>query len=250
MWSKLPVFCLLIPQITSDDTWTKVGSQMENLEQRCISIKHFGRTRLLQNLDTFPQVETTEDFRQIADEPKFATLFDKNYWANSACGLQWVNRTELTYNLKTFLNREEAIQAGFQITHLGRCGGCSNLDQLKIYAEKELTTPVKVCSLKATWNIKVQKRCMKRLGFRDQCLKAWLWNINNTRIHCGKVCVKQMFKRFNSEAGHLNECLQCDEDKSGPQFLYMSGRTRRNSGLISEIGRYDHEIATGLDLCY
>ena len=33
--------------------------------------------------------------------------------------------------------------------------------------------------------------------------------------------------------GHLNKCLQCDEDISGPIFKYESGRTRRNSGIIS-----------------
>lgn len=37
--------------------------------------------------------------------------------------------------------------------------------------------------------------------------------------------------------GHLNPCLQCDEDKSGTLFKYYSGRTRRNSGIKSEIDR-------------
>jgi len=37
--------------------------------------------------------------------------------------------------------------------------------------------------------------------------------------------------------GELNKCLQCDEDKSGPIFKYESGRTRRNSGIKSEIDR-------------
>jgi len=30
--------------------------------------------------------------------------------------------------------------------------------------------------------------------------------------------------------GSLNDCLQCDEDKSGPNFKWFSGRTRYNFG--------------------
>ena len=37
--------------------------------------------------------------------------------------------------------------------------------------------------------------------------------------------------------GKLNKCLQCDEDKSGPIFKWYAGRTRRNSGIHSEIDR-------------
>mmetsp|Transcript_2667 Transcript_2667/g.3098 ORF Transcript_2667/g.3098 Transcript_2667/m.3098 type:complete len:323 (-) Transcript_2667:1958-2926(-) len=35
----------------------------------------------------------------------------------------------------------------------------------------------------------------------------------------------------------LNACLQCDECRSGPVFQKIAGRTRRNSGLRSEIER-------------
>ena len=35
----------------------------------------------------------------------------------------------------------------------------------------------------------------------------------------------------------LNECLQCDEDNAGPIFTAFGGRTRRRSGLKSEIVR-------------
>lgn len=37
--------------------------------------------------------------------------------------------------------------------------------------------------------------------------------------------------------GKLNPCLECDETKSGPIFKYYSGRTRRNSGIVSSIPR-------------
>ncbi len=42
--------------------------------------------------------------------------------------------------------------------------------------------------------------------------------------------------------GTLNSCLQCDEDKSGPVFKFFSGRSRRNSGIKSEIDRPNDQI--------
>lgn len=51
------------------------------------------------------------------------------------------------------------------------------------------------------------------------------------------------------EDGNLNECLQCDEDKSGPVFKYYSGRTRRNSGIRSEIDRPSDSIYN-MTQCY
>jgi len=45
------------------------------------------------------------------------------------------------------------------------------------------------------------------------------------------------------EDGRLNACLQCDEDRSGPVFKAIAGRTRRNSGIQSSIPRPTEEIA-------
>jgi hypothetical protein len=36
---------------------------------------------------------------------------------------------------------------------------------------------------------------------------------------------------------YLATCIQCDEDLAGPNFQKFSGRTRRNSGLLSGIAR-------------
>jgi len=43
--------------------------------------------------------------------------------------------------------------------------------------------------------------------------------------------------------GKLNECLQCDEDRSGPVFKAVAGRTRRNSGIQSSIRRPADEVS-------
>ena len=47
----------------------------------------------------------------------------------------------------------------------------------------------------------------------------------------------------------LNDCLQCDEDNSGPNFKFFSGRTRRNSGIPSAIERPPEDIFN-LTHCY
>lgn len=72
----------------------------------------------------------------------------------------------------------------------------------------------------------------------------------NTKKHCGFVCIIAtiMKTRFVID-GKLNKCLQCDEDISGPIFKYESGRTRRNSGIKSEIDRPVDEIYN-LTHCY
>jgi hypothetical protein len=49
--------------------------------------------------------------------------------------------------------------------------------------------------------------------------------------------------------GSLNECLQCDEDTSGPVFKYYAGRTRRDSGIKSEIDRPSDQVYD-MSQCY
>jgi hypothetical protein len=42
---------------------------------------------------------------------------------------------------------------------------------------------------------------------------------------------------YNAPDGAINDCLQCDEDQSGPVFKSVAGRTRRNSGIPNAICR-------------
>ena len=81
--------------------------------------------------------------------------------------------------------------------------------------------------------------CMKALGFSDECVSIWIFNIHNTKDVCFEVCLKSWAdgEPNNKPDGSLNDCLQCDEDNSGPNFKYFSGRTRRNSGIPSAILR-------------
>ncbi len=83
------------------------------------------------------------------------------------------------------------------------------------------------------------------------CSQIWLYNIKHTRKECLAVCMLSYItdEPFNKPDGSLNDCLQCDEDKSGPNFKYFSGRTRRNSGIPSSIYR-PPETVYNMTHCY
>lgn len=51
----------------------------------------------------------------------------------------------------------------------------------------------------------------------------------------------------NEKTGKLNDCLWCDEHISGPSFKFFAARTRRNSGLDSEIPRPNDKLYYGAD---
>ena len=94
-------------------------------------------------------------------------------------------------------------------------------------------------------------KCLKDLGFSDECSKVWQYNIAHTKEVCFGVCIWSWITNepFNKPDGSLNDCIQCDEDKSGPNFKYFSGRTRRNSGIPSAIHR-PPETIFNMTHCY
>ena len=124
------------------------------------------------------------------------------------------------------------------MTHQGTCGKCSTLKDLYVYLTRDLTRPVRACGVKHFASHNKLRKCIKSLGFTDACTEVWLWNTLNTKKKCGLVCmISLILRRPYVINGELNKCLQCDEDISGPIFKYESGRTRRNSGITSEIDR-------------
>jgi hypothetical protein len=48
--------------------------------------------------------------------------------------------------------------------------------------------------------------------------------------------------------GWLNQCLQCDEKLSGPEFVTCSGVARRRLGIASEIERNPEEQCPIVDV--
>ncbi len=87
--------------------------------------------------------------------------------------------------------------------------------------------------------------CIEALGFSHACARIWFFNARHTREECLAVCLVSWAEGEPSTTmdGKLNPCLQCDEDRSGPVFKLVAGRTRRNSGLRSSIPRPDEEVA-------
>jgi hypothetical protein len=163
--------------------------------------------------------------------------------AGTVCGVQF-EPDQVHYRLSTFANTMAARTAGFAVTHFGACGTCSTLQDLAVYLEKpDLTSPVRKCAMK--WHASASLRCLEDLGFSLACAKTWLYDAQNTRRQCLGVCT---WSWIEGEAptrkdGRLNACLQCDEDRSGPVFKAVAGRTRRNSGIHSSLPRSTDEIA-------
>jgi hypothetical protein len=163
--------------------------------------------------------------------------------AGTVCAVRF-ERDQVHYYLSTFATTVAATTAGFAVTHFGACGTCSTLQDLAVYLQKpDLTAPVRKCGIRV--NASTSLTCLKDLGFTTACAQTWLYDLQNTRCQCFSICI---WSWIQGEAptrkdGRLNPCLQCDEDRSGPVFKAIAGRTRRNSGIRSSIPRPNDEIA-------
>lgn len=143
------------------------------------------------------------------------------------------------YRLETFPDREAAIAAGASPTHDGACGSCSSLQDLATYvAEPDLTGPVRECGLQGAFSgEEAHLACLEALGFTPACARIWRYNTLNTQASCLESCLALLDAPYHEPDGALNDCIQCDEDLSGPVFKAVAGRTRRNSGLPSALCR-------------
>ena len=159
---------------------------------------------------------------------------------DAVCGVRF-EADSVHYRLETFGSPTEADRAGFRVTHTGACGACSTLQDLAVYLERpDLTAPVRRCGMQPG-----TLSCIEALGFSHACAKIWDFNVQNTKRECFGVCMRSWMSSEPSTKpdGKLNECLQCDEDRSGPVFQVVAGRTRRNSGIRSSIPRPDEQVA-------
>lgn len=168
------------------------------------------------------------------------------------CAIQFVDDSKVSYELWGFDTSLAATEANFIVTHQGRCGSCSTLQDLAIYlASPDLTSPARQCARSSGLNRK--KQCFQeKIGFTEYCAESWAYNARHTRQECLGVCIADygffnlIFGRYPGsnvdDAGQLRPCLQCDETESGAGFKYSAGRTRRNSGIESAIQRRDTEL--------
>lgn len=192
--------------------------------------------------------------------PRFPARSDVHeWWVNrstqadtaAVCGVRFEDDTRTQYSLKTFANRA-ALEAepGYYLTHYQACGACSTLQDLAVYGELDLTRMARICSKRTGFDEKLQ--CMQDIGFTPACAESWAYNAAKTGQSCALICVAEYGlvplltgtenKPPVDENGELNACLMCDERMAGPGFQYSAGRTRRNSGIVSEIDRPDAEV--------
>ena len=159
---------------------------------------------------------------------------------DTVCGVRF-EADRIHYRLETFGSSAEALRSGFHVTHTGGCGACSTLQDLAVYLERpDLTAPVRRCGMQPG-----TLGCIEALGFSHACSKIWDFNVQNTKRDCFGVCMRSWMSGEASTKpdGALNDCLQCDEDRSGPVFKAVAGRTRRNSGIQSSIPRPNEQVA-------
>jgi hypothetical protein len=149
------------------------------------------------------------------------------------------------YHLVSYAGPEAARTAKALVTHTGACGVCSTLADLSAYiANQDLTAPVRQCGLdNVATGMAEHVACLQKLGFTLPCAQIWYFNTINTRKECGSLCLGSLDAPYHLADGSLNPCLQCDEDKSGPVFKSVGGRTRRNSGLANALCRPCNEIS-------
>jgi hypothetical protein len=161
----------------------------------------------------------------------------------AVCALKYLDARKETYLIRTFSSVSEARRNGYIVTHYGSCGTCSTLQDLSVYLRyRDLTTIARRCSFLITG--RSITRCLEHYGFTGPCALTWYYNIRNTGRYCLRPCLRSWLKRepSNLTDGSINPCLRCDEEMSGPVFKQVAGRTRRNSGIISSIGRKEYEI--------
>ena len=171
---------------------------------------------------------------------------------SQVCALRFSGTDKLDYQLKNFESPEGAASSGFILTHYGRCGSCSTLQDLSVFlAMPDLTTPARQCARR--FGLARKKQCFEeKIGFTAYCSESWAYNARHTKKACKSTCIADygllnlLFHRYPgenvSDDGQLRPCLQCDEEQSGPGFKYSAGRTRRNSGIESAISRSESEI--------
>ena len=171
----------------------------------------------------------------------------------AVCAIHVVDPTascqESSYNLKTYASQEEAEAAGGVVTHLGHCGVCSTLQDLAVYMQNPtLATEGKFCGAKNTISIEGGAACYRNLGMTESCAKVWAESEFNTFKQCFKECFLEDIAQDQPNNGpfpecKLNDCLQCDADKTAKTLAMIAGRTMRRSGLLSPVARKCEEIA-------
>ena len=61
---------------------------------------------------------------------------------------------------------------------------CSFIQDLGVYMRQNLTDPTRLCGALGAISPSLMRNCLKRIGFSDDCIPIWEYNILNTRKEC------------------------------------------------------------------
>lgn len=183
----------------------------------------------------------TKPFEELTSNPYDKEAEQK---AETVCAIVIEDMANKLYSLSSFSNQAAAEAAGAILTHHDACGLCSTFTDFTVYAkDRDIGAAVRNCGLQNLANpFESLVACLKGLGFSKPCAQIWAYNTQNTRVNCWEKCIDP--KDYHLSDGSLNDCLACDEAKSGPVFKAVAGRTRRNTGLASSICRLCEEVKT------
>lgn len=163
---------------------------------------------------------------------------------------------------QTFDNPHQAHKAGYTIAHCGTCGECSNPSDIARYVETRTTVAqqAKKCSLEAILGTDEElESCLEReIGFTRSCTTCWAENMRNTAKQCLWTCLSNILTGVASnntvedarDYDWLNQCVFCDEKRSGPAFVACSGVARRRLGIPSEFQRNPMELCPLVEVDY
>lgn len=178
---------------------------------------------------------------QIIPDSDRVTFLDFLFGRDLSCPTQY------TYQIDTFASAAEAESNGYIVTHDGNCGVCSTFQDLAVYLKyPDLTTIGISCGFAAILgDFEAAVKCYEAFGFSRSCASISIYNTFNTNEKCD-TCIKKAILRLPNNGPapdcELDECLQCDEDESGPLFKKFAGRTRRSNGILSGIARRCDEL--------
>jgi hypothetical protein len=170
------------------------------------------------------------------------------------------NASDPTQPFQTFPTKALAVLANMTVAHCGACGMCSNPYDIQQYVvtRKSVARLAKQCGALAVIGTYAElTECLQeRIGFSLPCTKCWSDNMMSTANYCLFACMKTTLTGLAStnnviglgDTVWLNQCIYCDEKRSGPQFVKCSGVARRRLGIRSEIERDPAEQCTKMDV--
>mmetsp|Transcript_23334 Transcript_23334/g.43439 ORF Transcript_23334/g.43439 Transcript_23334/m.43439 type:complete len:336 (+) Transcript_23334:89-1096(+) len=185
---------------------------------RGVAADHQYTQQELQNLrgkrcTNLPEVQAGVDFTNTEVDPYPKLWYDTKIDYSVQCYVVYpLGGSKTSYELKSMTESQiEAYAPGrYHLTHSGKCGVCSQLEDLVVYLEKrDLTNPVRSCGFRVFPGL--IKNCLRDLGFTEECSMIWFHNMQNTKKlarqgGCFGVCLAHVFSANNDPSGWYNPC--------------------------------------------